>query len=75
MRMARQHLGPRGVPCQRKIDRTSTDFEAFKKRGFSENSFPAVTVRTRRSIGFEAGTYDRAAQRAQAIPDVELPSN
>jgi len=56
---ARQHLAARGIPFSEKSISTSADFDTFKTRGFSENSFPAMTVGREKTVGFEAGAYDR----------------
>ena len=73
--LARQHLSERGVPFSEKSIATSTDFEAFKTRGFSENSFPAVTVGREKAVGFEAGTYDRLLNAAGYPRTSKLPAN
>jgi glutaredoxin len=56
---ARAHLERRGIPFAERTVRTSADADAFKRVGFAENTFPAVTVGRERSIGFEAGEWDR----------------
>lgn len=73
--LARQHLGTRGVPFSEKSITTSTDFEEFKTRGFSENSFPAMTVGREKAVGFEAGAYDRLLNAAGYPRTSKLPSS
>ena len=73
--LARQHLGARGVPFSEKSISTSSDFEAFKTRGFSENSFPAMTVGREKTVGFEAGAYDRLLNAAGYPRNSKLPTN
>lgn len=70
---ARQHLAARGVPFAEKSISTTADFEAFKTRGFSENSFPAMTVGREKTVGFEAGAYDRLLNAAGYPRSSRLP--
>jgi len=72
---ARQHLASRGVPFSERSISTSADFEAFKTRGFSENSFPAMTVGRERTVGFESGAYDRLLNAAGYPRESILPGN
>jgi hypothetical protein len=72
---ARQHLAQRGVPFSEKSIVTSADFEAFKTRGFTENSFPAMTVGRERTVGFESGAYDRLLTAAGYPRESVLPGN
>lgn len=72
---ARQHLTARGVPFSEKSISTSADFEAFKARGFSDNSFPAMTVGREKTVGFEAGAYDRLLTAAGYPRSSRLPAN
>jgi len=71
---ARQHLAARGVPFLEKTISTMADFEGFKSRGFSENSFPAMTVGTEKTVGFEAGAYDRLLTAAGYPRTSRLPA-
>lgn len=71
---ARQHLAARGVPFSEKSIVTSADFDAFKTRGFSENSFPAITVGREKAVGFEAGVYDRLLTAAGYPRTSKLPA-
>jgi hypothetical protein len=73
--LARQHLGARGVPFSEKSIATSADFEAFKTRGFNDNSFPAITVGREKAVGFESGTYDRLLNAAGYPRTSRLPAN
>ena len=72
---ARQHLAARGIPFSEKIISTTADFEAFKTRGFSNNSFPALTVGREKAVGFESGAYDRLLNAAGYPRTSKLPAN
>ena len=72
--LARQHLAARGVPFSEKSISTSADFEAFKSRGFSDNSFPAMTVGREKAVGFETGAYDRLLNAAGYPRTSKLPA-
>jgi hypothetical protein len=72
---ARQHLSGRGIPFSEKTISSTADFEAFKGRGFSDNSFPALTVGRERTVGFEAGAYDRLLNAAGYPRESRLPTN
>jgi glutaredoxin len=72
---ARQHLSARGIPFGERTISTTADFEAFKTRGFSENSFPALTVGREKTVGFEAGAYDRLLTAAGYPRNSKLPAN
>jgi glutaredoxin len=61
---ARSHLSKRGIPFAERTVSSSTDAEAYKSAGFSDNSFPALTVGRERSVGFEAGDWDRLLDAA-----------
>jgi glutaredoxin len=56
---ARSHLTRRGIPFTEKTVRNAADAEAFKRLGFSANSFPSITVGRERSVGYESGEWDR----------------
>lgn len=72
---ARAHLGGRGIPFTEQSVATSADFEAFKARGFSENGFPAMSVGREKTVGFEAGAYDRLLNAAGYPRTSKLPPN
>lgn len=72
---ARQHLSARGVPFSEKTISSTADFEAFKARGFSDNSFPALTVGREKTVGFESGAYDRLLNAAGYPRSSRLPTN
>ncbi len=72
---ARQHLSTRGVPYSERTIGTSTDFDAFKALGFSDNSFPAMTVGRERLVGFESGAYDRVLNAAGYPRTSQLPKS
>jgi len=56
---ARAHLARRGIPYTEKTVRSSADADAFRRVGFTENSFPSLTVGRERSVGYETGDWDR----------------
>ncbi len=70
---ARSHLSARGVPFSEKTVSTLADFDAFKGQGFSDNSFPALTVGRDRTVGFEAGAWDRLLTAAGYPKSSQLP--
>jgi hypothetical protein len=72
---ARQHLAARGVPFSERTISTSTDFDAFKGRGFADNSFPAMTIGRDKLVGFESGAYDRLLNAAGYPRTSHLPAN
>lgn len=72
---ARAHLGARGVPFSERTVSTSADFDAFKGQGFADNSFPAMTVGRDRTVGFEAGAWDRLLNAAGYPKSSRLPPN
>ncbi|HYF58931.1 MAG TPA: glutaredoxin family protein [Burkholderiaceae bacterium] len=61
---ARAHLDRRGIPYAERTVRTVADAELFKRAGFAELSFPALGVGRDRSVGFEAGEWDRSLDAA-----------
>ena len=72
---AREHLSARGIPFGERTISTTADFEAFKAQGFSENSFPALTVGRETAVGFESGAYDRLLNAAGYPRTTRLPAN
>ncbi len=72
---ARQHLGARGIPFSEKSIATVADFDAFKARGFSDNSFPAMTVGSEKAVGFEPGAFDRLLDAAGYPRTSKLPAS
>jgi hypothetical protein len=56
---ARTHLAKRGVPFVERTVSSSADAESFRKAGFTENSFPAMSVGRERSVGFDAGGWNQ----------------
>jgi hypothetical protein len=56
---ARTHLTKRGVPFVERTVSSSVDAESFRKAGFTENTFPAMSVGRERSVGFEAGGWNQ----------------
>jgi glutaredoxin len=61
---AREALTKRGVPFTEKSIVNSNDIESFKKLGFAEATIPSVMVGKEKSVGFEAGAYDRLLDAA-----------
>jgi glutaredoxin len=61
---ARGHLSKRGIPFAERTVNSRADAEAYKSAGFSDHSFPALTVGRERSVGFEAGEWDRLLDAA-----------
>lgn len=74
-RDARAHLTKRGVPFAEKTVATTQDAEQFRKVGFTENSFPAVTVGRERSQGFEAGAWNQLLDAAGYPKTSVMPAN
>ncbi|MEI7446377.1 MAG: glutaredoxin family protein, partial [Burkholderiales bacterium] len=72
---ARTHLSKRGVPYAEKSISTSKDVEAFKRVGFTENSFPAITVGREKLIGFEAEGWNRLLDAAGYPKTSVLPAS
>lgn len=56
---ARAHLAKRGVPFVERTVSSSADSDSFRKAGFTENTFPAMSVGRERSVGFEAGSWNQ----------------
>ena len=56
---ARAHLAKRGVPFLERTVSSSADSDSFRKAGFTENTFPAMSVGRERSVGFEAGGWNQ----------------
>jgi len=71
--VARTHLTRRGVPFSERTVRTGADATAFKRLGFSDNEFPALTVGRERTSGFEAGDWDRLLDAAGYPKTAALP--
>lgn len=55
---ARAHLSRRGIPFSERTVTTRADAELYKQVGFTDFSFPGLTVGRDRSVGFEAGDWD-----------------
>jgi glutaredoxin len=70
---ARAHLVRRGIPYTEKTVKTSADAEAFRRIGFAENSFPSLSVGRERSVGYEAGDWDRVLDIAGYPKTSALP--
>jgi hypothetical protein len=61
---ARSHLLRRGIPFAEKVVATQNDATAFRTLGFSDLSFPALSVGRQRSSGFEADSWNRLLDAA-----------
>ncbi len=61
---ARGHLSKRGIPFSERTVASSADVEAYRRAGFGDSAFPALTVGRERSVGFEAGEWDRLLDAA-----------
>ncbi len=70
---ARTHLAKRGVPFVERTVSSSADAESFKKAGFTENNFPAMSVGRERSVGFEAGGWNQLLDMAGYPKSSVLP--
>ena len=70
---ARSHLARRGIPFAERTVKTTADAEAFRRLGFTENSFPSLSVGRERTSGFEAGEWDRTLDAAGYPKTAALP--
>lgn len=70
---ARSHLARRGIPFSERTVKTTGDADAFKRLGFTDNTFPALTVGRERTSGFEAGEWDRSLDAAGYPKTSTLP--
>lgn len=71
---ARELLSGRGVPFAEKTVSTGADFDAFKRVGFADGSFPAITVGAEKVSGFEATSLSRLLDNAGYPKGSMLPS-
>jgi glutaredoxin len=62
--VARTHLSRRGIPFAERTVRSAADMDAFRRLGFADSAFPAVSVGRERTTGFESGTWDRLLDAA-----------
>lgn len=72
-RQARAHLSKRGVPFVERTVSSSADAQSFRKAGFTENTFPAMSVGRERSVGFEAGDWNQLLDAAGYPKNSMLP--
>jgi glutaredoxin len=72
---AKQHLSKRGVPFTEKIVRNTADIQAFKGLGFSESSFPAITVGAQKQSGFLGSALDTLLDAAGYPKTAKLPAS
>ena len=72
--MAAQHLRLRGIPFQEWKVTSNADFERFKALGFSGNGFPAISVGSQRSVGYEVNAWNKLLDSAQYPRESELPA-
>lgn len=68
-------LRKRGIPYQEWRVQTHDDFARFKERGFTENGFPAISVGSQRSIGFESNAWERMLDNARYPKVSVLPGS
>jgi glutaredoxin len=71
---AKIHLAKRGVPFSEKQVRNAADATAFKSLGFSELSFPAISIGAQKQNGFEAGALDTLLDAAGYPKSAKLPA-
>ena len=70
---ARAHLAKRGVPFVERTVSSSADGESFRKAGFTDNSFPAMSVGRERLVGFEPGGWNQLLDMAGYPKSSMLP--
>jgi glutaredoxin len=70
---ARGHLSKRGIPFATREVRTQQDAEAFRALGFSELSFPALSVGRNRTVGLDTANWDRMLDIAGYPKTSQLP--
>ena len=73
--MAAQHLRLRGIPFQEWKVTSNADFERFKALGFAGNGFPAISVGSQRSVGYEGNAWNRMLDSARYPTESVLPSS
>ena len=73
--MAAQHLRLRGIPFQEWKVTSNADFERFKALGFAGNGFPAISVGSQRSVGYEGNAWNRMLDNARYPTESVLPSS
>ena len=71
---ARDLLTSRGVPFAEKTVSTGADFDAFKRIGFNDGSFPALSVGAEKVSGFEPNSLSRLLDNAGYPKGSMLPS-
>ena len=72
---ARSHLVKRGIPFAERAVKTTADADAFKRLGFNDNSFPAMSVGRDRTTGFESAAWDIMLTAAGYPEKSALPPN
>ena len=70
---AQAHLTRRGIPFSERTVATPADSEIFRKVGFTENRFPALTVGREKQVGFEPETWNRLLDAAGYPKTSQLP--
>lgn len=60
----RSHLSKRGVPFSEKLIKSQADVQVMEKLGFSDPSFPLMTVGKQKQTGFEPGAIDSLLDNA-----------
>jgi glutaredoxin len=72
---AKAHLQKRGVPFSERVVRNVADTNSFKALGFSELSFPAISIGSQKQSGFEAGGLDTLLDAAGYPKSAKLPAS
>jgi glutaredoxin len=70
---ARGHLAKRGIPFAAREVRTQQDADAFRALGFSDLSFPALSVGRNRTVGLDTANWDRMLDIAGYPKTSQLP--
>lgn len=69
----RSHLTRRGIPFAEKTVLTEDDVNAFKRLGFPQTGFPALSIGRQKSTGFEAEAWDKLLDAAGYPKSATLP--
>lgn len=72
--MAEQYLRQRGIPFQTWKVSSNADFARLKELGFSSNGFPAISIGSERSIGFEINAWHKMLEAAHYPDEPQLPA-
>lgn len=72
--MAEQYLRQRGIPFQTWKVSSNADFARLKALGFSSNGFPAISIGSQRSVGFESNAWRKMLDTARYPDEPQLPA-